>query len=93
MEIGTCFRQGVNRSELVFAEKVGQEHLSNSDRHASGILLYPTVGEELDETVAVQGHPIHFRTVDLSLPWQEIESRLLSVVTSSVQPYPTVAFC
>ncbi|MGO9243393.1 MAG: 5-methylcytosine restriction system specificity protein McrC [Verrucomicrobiia bacterium] len=77
----------------IYAYLRSQEHLSNSDRHASGILLYPTVGEELDETVVVQGHPIHFRTIDLSLPWQDIESRLLSIVTSSVQPHPTVAFC
>jgi 5-methylcytosine-specific restriction enzyme subunit McrC len=67
----------------IYAYLRSQEHLSNSDRHASGILLYPTVGEELNETVTVQGHAIHFRTVDLSLPWQDIESRLLSIVASA----------
>jgi len=58
-----------------------QEHLSESDRHASGILLYPTAGINLDESVKVQGHMIHFKTLDLSLPWQKIESRLLSIVS------------
>jgi 5-methylcytosine-specific restriction enzyme subunit McrC len=60
-----------------------QEHISESDRHACGVLLYPTVGEELNETVVVQGHTIYFRTVDLSLSWQEIEKRLLAIVASS----------
>ncbi|SUS07591.1 5-methylcytosine-specific restriction enzyme subunit McrC (fragment) [uncultured Defluviicoccus sp.] len=64
----------------IYAYLRSQEHLSDSDRDASGLLLYPTVGDELDETVALHGHSIHFRTVNLSLPWQEIETGLLSVV-------------
>ena len=67
----------------IYAYLRSQEHVSESDRHACGVLLYPTVGEELNEIVVVQGHTIYFRTVDLSLSWQEIEARLLSVVASS----------
>lgn len=66
----------------IYAYLRSQEHLSDSDRQASGILLYPTVDEELDETVRVQGHQIHFKTIDLSLPWQAIERRLLSIMDS-----------
>jgi 5-methylcytosine-specific restriction enzyme subunit McrC len=67
----------------VYSYLRSQEHLTEADRRAIGVLLYPTVGKELDETVVVQGHPIRFRTVDLSQPWQEIESRLVSIVTST----------
>lgn len=69
----------------IYAYLRSQEHLTDADRRASGILLYPTVNRELEETVVVQGHTIHFRTVNLSRPWQEIERRLLSIVTSSGQ--------
>jgi 5-methylcytosine-specific restriction enzyme subunit McrC len=69
----------------IYAYLRSQEHVSESDRHACGILLYPAVSSNLDERVVVQGHPIYFKTVDLSLSWQQIESRLLSVVTSSEQ--------
>ena len=45
--------------------------------HASGLLLHPSVGEEVDETVVIQGHSIRFATVDLTASAAEIRSRLL----------------
>ena len=33
---------------------------------ASGMLLHPSVGEEVDEAVTIQGHRIRFATVDLA---------------------------
>lgn len=67
----------------IYAYLRSQERLSESDRDACGVLLYPAVSSNLDECVVVQGHSIHFKTIDLSLSWQEIESRLLSVVSSA----------
>ena len=59
-----------------------QEHLSDSHRVASGILLYPAVHEELTETVELQGHQICMATIDLSQNWSEIESDLLRLMAT-----------
>jgi len=60
-----------------------QEHVSDSHRCASGILLYPTVYEKLSETIELQGHQIQLATVNLSQPWNEIEKELISLVIDS----------
>lgn len=44
---------------------------------ASGLLLHPSVGEAVDETVIIQGHEIRFATVDLTAPSDEIRAQLL----------------
>lgn len=46
---------------------------------ASGILLYPTIGQDFDEFIVTQGHRIRFATVNLSSPAGEIRRRLLSL--------------
>lgn len=58
-----------------------QEHVSDSHRDASGILLYPAVRRNLFETIELQGHQIHLATIDLSQPWDEIENELLALVS------------
>jgi 5-methylcytosine-specific restriction enzyme subunit McrC len=65
----------------IYAYLRSQEQLSESDRRASGILLYPTAGNTLDATVTLQGHTIYFKTVDLASDWQAIETRLLAIVS------------
>jgi len=47
--------------------------------HAQGLLLHPAVGENLDETVVIQGHAIRFATVDLAASAAEIRLQLLRV--------------
>jgi 5-methylcytosine-specific restriction enzyme subunit McrC len=47
------------------------------DEHASGLLLHPSIGEEIDETVVIQGHKIRFATVDLAAPTGDIRRQLL----------------
>ncbi|MEQ1581441.1 MAG: 5-methylcytosine-specific restriction endonuclease system specificity protein McrC [Steroidobacteraceae bacterium] len=44
---------------------------------ASGLLLHPSVGDAVDETVMIQGQRIRFATVDLAAPTGEIRSQLL----------------
>lgn len=46
---------------------------------ASGLLLHPSVGKSVDETVTIQGHSIRFATVDLTSSPAEIRSQLLRV--------------
>lgn len=44
---------------------------------ATGLLLHPSVGESVDETVVIQGHGIRFSTVDLAASAAAIRSQLL----------------
>jgi 5-methylcytosine-specific restriction enzyme subunit McrC len=53
-----------------------EEQLSQS---TEGVLLHPTVDEEVDEFVRIQGHGMRFVTVDLMLPTIEILHRLRSL--------------
>lgn len=47
--------------------------------HASGLLLHPSIGEMIDETVFIQGHAIRFATIDLTAPAADIRSQLLRI--------------
>lgn len=46
---------------------------------ASGLLLHPSIGEEVDETAVIQGHSIRFATVDLAMSPSDIRARLLGL--------------
>ena len=50
---------------------------------ASGLLLHPSVGDMVDETVVIQNHEIRFATVDLGATATEIRERLLQVLAVS----------
>lgn len=52
--------------------------------HASGLLLHPSVGHALDESVAIQGQTIRFATVDLTAPATEIRVQLLRLIEPSI---------
>lgn len=47
---------------------------------ASGLLLHPAIGQTVDETVVIQGHPIRFATVDLTASAVDIRSQLLRFI-------------
>jgi 5-methylcytosine-specific restriction enzyme subunit McrC len=48
--------------------------------HASGLLLHPSIGEGVDESVVIQGHKIRFATVDLADTADKIREQLLRVI-------------
>jgi len=48
--------------------------------NASGLLLHPSVGDTINESVLIQGHKIRFATVDLGAPASEIRAQLLQVL-------------
>jgi len=52
---------------------------------AAGLLLHPTVGPELSEAAAIQGHEVRVATVDLAAPARAIRARLLDVVSSPLE--------
>ncbi len=47
---------------------------------AEGLMLHPSVGSTLDESVVIQGHKIRFMTVDLRGNPEDIRNELLTVV-------------
>jgi 5-methylcytosine-specific restriction enzyme subunit McrC len=49
--------------------------------NASGLLLHPSVGDLVDESVIIQNHEIRFATVDLGADAKEIRSQLLKVLS------------
>jgi 5-methylcytosine-specific restriction enzyme subunit McrC len=72
-------------SQLARHAQRGQAN-SNSRPHphddrAEGILLYATVGENnYTHRFAMPPHHITVATVDLNLPWQDVEQRLLELI-------------
>jgi 5-methylcytosine-specific restriction enzyme subunit McrC len=50
------------------------------DQCACGLLLHPSIGQAVDETVIIQGHPVRFATVDLSSPATAIRQQLLAAL-------------
>lgn len=44
---------------------------------ASGLLLHPSLGEDVDQTAVIQGHAVRFATVDLAASAGEIRAQLL----------------
>jgi 5-methylcytosine-specific restriction enzyme subunit McrC len=63
----------------LYAYVQSQHALDELSRTAEGVLLYPTVGQHLDESALIQGHRYRFSTVDLSSTAATIRATLLSV--------------
>ena len=49
--------------------------------NASGVLLHPAVGLDIDEAATIQGHEFRFLTVNLAADSQSIREQLLRVIT------------
>ena len=49
-------------------------------RYSAGVLLYPSLGVNYDESATIQGHRIRFATVDLAADTQTIRKQLLRIV-------------
>ena len=61
---------------------------------AEGLLLHPSIGQDLDEEVLIQGHHIRFKTVDLTATTSAIRGELLLAVRCSnfaVSPLRTLS--
>ena len=48
--------------------------------YSTGVLLYPSLGVDYDESAIIQGHRVSFATVDLAADSQTIRSQLLRIV-------------
>ena len=49
--------------------------------HASGLLLHPSIGYMLNESVSIQGHRLTISTIDLTLSASEIRQQLLGLIS------------
>ena len=60
-----------------------REYLINSDFEGDkrGMLIYPTVDYDINALEKLKSAYIYFRTVDLSKSWNEIEERLLNIIS------------
>ena len=68
----------------IYAYLMSQEGRGDAfAEQASGLLLHPSVGDMVDETVVIQNHEIRFATVDLGATATEIRERLLQVLEVS----------
>jgi 5-methylcytosine-specific restriction enzyme subunit McrC len=47
---------------------------------ASGMLLHPSIGDEMDESVRIQSHVLRFATVDLTASPAVIRTRLIELI-------------
>ena len=65
---------------------------SSADR-AEGLLLHPSVGENVDEAAVIQGHRIRFMTVDLTAAASEIRAKLLRVTEDKVEGELSASSC
>ncbi|HLO31447.1 MAG TPA: hypothetical protein VK249_20015 [Anaerolineales bacterium] len=65
----------------LYAYLKSQEHLSKAHHSAVGILLYPAVQYQLSERIELQDHVMRIECLDLAGPWQEIEERLVKVIS------------
>ena len=63
------------------SQEVADDPLSLS---SEGMLLYPAIGIDVDETAELQGHLVRFATIDLAAPTATVVERLrrLPVYTS-----------
>lgn len=92
--IETKFYRETMSSRPGYPPKIHSQHLyqlcsylknveakDNSGIHASGILLYPSVGIDLDLHYEWLGHAIHVRTINLATDWKQISQRLLDITS------------
>ena len=62
------------------SQEGGEDSLNDN---ASGLLLHPSVGENVNEYIVMQNHKIQFATVDLGAPAIEIREQLLNIIELS----------
>lgn len=82
LRTGRYEREVLKSSHLyqLYAYLRTQEARGGSHERAEGVLLHPSVGRDLDETLGLHGHRMRFVTVDLTADRPAIEERLLSLI-------------
>jgi 5-methylcytosine-specific restriction enzyme subunit McrC len=78
------YRDKTVRSEYlyqIYAYLRSQEEIGDPlANNASGLLLHPSLGNYINESVTIQNHEIRFATVDLAATAKEIRAELLELI-------------
>ena len=64
----------------LFAYLKNLEPRGGTDASAAGVLLYPTVGQNLDLHYVLGGHHVRIKTLDLNVHWKRIHAELLGII-------------
>ena len=64
----------------MYAYLKSQEHMSEANHSAIGMLLYPAVQFRLSEKIELQDHVIRIESIDLAAAWQNIEKQLIELI-------------
>jgi len=79
------FKETVRSGHLyqMFSYLKNLEARGGNDAIADGMLVYPTVDQNVSLDYTMGNHTIRFETVDLGCDWGEIETRLMSLLDAS----------
>ena len=75
-------------SQLMDYLRVAERHHTKA---VQGMLLYPTVDQEIDDDGVLEGYRVKIATIDLSLPWESIHKKLLEVFTEMISKNENIA--
>ncbi len=64
----------------LYAYLRSQETDNSVSQNSAGVLLYPSLGVDYDESATIQSHRIRFATVDLAAETETIRKQLLRIV-------------
>lgn len=67
----------------LFSYLINQEHGSDRNVNATGILLYPTIEQDYDLNFWFDKHSIQIRTINLDMNWRNIDFRLRQIISAS----------
>ncbi|MFN5269346.1 MAG: 5-methylcytosine restriction system specificity protein McrC [Hyphomonadaceae bacterium] len=60
------------------------------DRQIDGMLIYPTVGQQISADYEIGAHRLKLLTIDLMAPWPEIHDKLLAALSRDAAPFSAV---
>lgn len=68
----------------IYAYLKNLEKNGGNDSSATGMLLYPVVSEEVSRSYQIDGHEVRIETINLADNWDEIERKLMLLVSAPV---------
>jgi len=66
---------------FTYLRNLEEDRTNDRNSDAEGVLIYPTIDFEYDQSYLIGGHKIRLVTIDLSKKWKEIEFRILAIVS------------
>lgn len=79
-QFGKSTLKSENMYQLYAYLRSQERHGDPMSRHSAGVLLYPSLGDDLKESANIQGHRVLFATVDLASDSNTIRSQLLRIL-------------